>query len=111
MEVEDWFEKYWYQVTIGVLVIGSLIYYGPDLHRHFGGRYADAERDIHVKSTSFVQGTISHLQRLQMDYTRATNDGHRESIRQLVLVSVANIDETKLPPHLAKWVAELRREP
>ena len=96
-------------IVFAVLGIGVATYFGPDLRRHFGGRYADADREIHQQSLSMVRGTIDNVQRLKLEYAKAEGEGHRAAIREMVLVAVASIDETKLPPHLRSWVQELRR--
>lgn len=91
-------------------MMGALIYFGPEIHQHFGKRYADADREIHQKSKSFVQGAIEHVQRLKLDYDSADNEQHRKAIRELVLVQAATIDLNQFPPHLQSWIEQLRRE-
>lgn len=100
-----------------VLVIGAVVFgliaaiaFGPNIYEHFGKRYADADREIHQKSKSFVQGAIEHVQRLKLDYDRADNDQHREALKQLVLVQAVTIELQQFPPHLQSWIEQLRRQ-
>ena len=96
-------------VFILVAGVASLTYFGPDLSRHFGMRYADADRQVYQESLSMVRGTTEHIQRLKLEYAKAETDAHKAALIEMVLTSASSIDETKLPPHLQSWVLELRR--
>lgn len=99
-------------LIFGALALGliGLVLVGPNIYEHFGKRYADADREIHQKSKSFVQGAIEHVQRLKLDYDRADNDQHREALKQLVLVQAVTIELQQFPPHLQSWIEQLRRQ-
>jgi hypothetical protein len=94
---------------VGASLLVALILAGHEVYQYVGSKYANADREIHTKSTSFVQGTIQNVQRYKLEYDTAENEAHRSSIRQIVLIEVSSLDETKLPPHLQEWVKELRR--
>lgn len=93
---------------LAVLVLGSLIYFGPDLYRFFGVRYEDARRDVFEQNISYTRGTIEHLERLKLQFELADTDGHREAIRQTALTTVASFNTTNLPPHLNNWIEGIR---
>ena len=93
-----------------VAIVATLIIFGPNIYQHFGKRYANADREIHQKSKSFVQGAVEHVQRLKLDYDKSDNAQHKESIKQLALVQAATIDLSEFPPHLQSWIEQLRRQ-
>lgn len=96
-------------VLIGVLALaGAGIYFGPDMREHFGKRYADADRNIHQQSLSYVRGTIENTERYKLQYELSENEHHRAALRQMVLTGVATVDTTLLPPHLQVWINQLR---
>ena len=95
--------------VVTAIFFATLIFFGPDIHQHFGTRYTDADRNIHQHSKSFLFGAVEHIQRLKIEYEKSDNNKHRESIRQMVLLEVSNVGIENLPPHLQSWVDSLNR--
>ncbi len=76
-----------FAISVAVILFGNLIYFGPDLSRHFGKRYADAERDIHQQSLSYQRGMVENLQRHAALFaliaeTAKRRDDHRRDLKQ-----------------------------
>jgi hypothetical protein len=101
---------YWILLTLGALGIVALVVFGPNLRRHFGMRYADADREVHQRTLPYVRGAIEHVQQFKLDYDKAENEHHKESIRQMVLHQASTIDLAEFPPHLQSWIEQLRRQ-
>lgn len=97
-------------VCAPTLCLVAAIVFGPNVYEHFGKRYANADREIHQKSKSFVQGAVEHIQRLKLDYDKTDNKQHKQAIKQLVLVQAATVELHQFPPHLQSWIEQLRRQ-
>lgn len=96
-------------IIFGILgTIVGLVFLGPVAHKYFGKEYADADREIHQTSLSYVNGSIKNLQRLKLAYEKAETEQHKKIIAETALTEVSTIDETKLPPNLMSWIRELR---
>jgi len=92
---------------IVVLVLSSLIYFGPNIKEHFGKRYASADREIFESSKPFIHGSIENLNRLRMQYQLSESDNHKNAIKLMVLTQTATLDKTQLPEDLRKWIETL----
>ena len=90
-----------------IIVLGGLIYFGPDIKQHFGTRYASADREIFENSKPFIHGAIENLNRLRMQHELAENDNHRKAIKTMVITQTATLDKTQLPYDLQQWVKSL----
>lgn len=89
------------------LILGSLIYFGPEIKQHFGTRYAEADREIFENSKPFIHGSIENLNRLRMQYQMAENENHRNAIKTMVVTQTATLDKTQLPYDLQQWINTL----
>lgn len=94
---------------VAILLI-LIVVCGPCMYEHFGKRYANADREIHQKSLSYVRGAIEHIQKLKLEYDKADNEQHRNSIRQMVLLQASTVELNQFPPHLQSWIGQLRRQ-
>jgi len=103
-------DKFWNMGTVAAVVIVLLVIGVPVLYKYCGSEFVNADSEIYQQSLSYKRGTIENLQRLKLSYETADNDNHRASIRQMALTTVSSFDETLLPPHLQKWVSELRSQ-
>jgi hypothetical protein len=99
-----------FAIIVALALIVLAIVFGPNIHQHFGQRYADADRNIHQRSKSFVFGAIEHIQRLKIEYDKSINLKHKESIRQMVLLEASNVGIENLPPHLQQWILTLQNK-
>ena len=99
-------EKFY--LFLGVLVLGLLWYFGPDIYRHMGGRYEESRRNIYEKSSAHVHGNIQHLERLKLEYETA-DEGHKAAFRTTILTTFGSMKDDQLPPHLRSFVEQLRR--
>ena len=89
-------------LMLNLFIGGSLLHF-----RFWAPQIRDAQREVFEQSQSFVQGKISHLTRLQLEYEAA--DGNRkEALRRMILTEAATVDADDLPESLQSFVAELR---
>ena len=93
---------------LGIVVAGVLVYFGPDIHRHFGTRYQSAERDIFEQNKSYIQGKIENLERMKLEYETAEGL-HKKALREAILTQMASFDMKQLPDHLYRFIDDLRR--
>lgn len=94
-------------VIVLIALMGSCVYFGPEIKEFWGTRYANADRNIYENNVSHVRGTIEHIARLKLDYELAGSENHRTAIRAMVLTSTAGFDKSKLPDDLNRWVTSL----
>ena len=80
------------------------------MYRVFGLRYEDTRRDIFERSRAFNEGMAQELQRMWLDYERATDPGERSAIRSLVVHRVAGYDVERIQnPQLREFVRRMVR--
>lgn len=91
----------------GLLLLGSLIYFGPEIREHFGTRYASADREIFENSKPFIHGQIENLSRLRLEYQTTENADHKNAIRLMVVTQTANLDKSQVPYDLQQWINSL----
>ena len=96
-----------YLIASGVLLLGALIFFAPNIKEHFGTRYANADREIFENSKPYVHGTIENLTRLKLQYELSDNASHKQAIKQMVLTQVSNFDRNQLPYELNNWINTL----
>ncbi|MFL0802553.1 MAG: hypothetical protein K6L81_02475 [Agarilytica sp.] len=89
------------------IIIGGLIYFGPEIKEHFGTRYASADREVFENSKPFIHGTIENLNRLRMQYEMSDNQKHRNAIKTMIVSQTATLDKSQLPYDLQQWVNSL----
>lgn len=94
-------------VVFAILLVGSCVYFGPEIKQHFGERYADADREIFENSKPFVHGSIENLARLKLQYELSDNQQHKDAIRAMVVTQTATLDKSQLPYELRVWVESL----
>lgn len=87
--------------------LGTCTYYGPDIKKHFGVRYGNADREIFEETKSFVHGNIQNLNRLMLEYK--TSEGqHKEAIRMMILTECSVIDMNKMPYTIQTFVNSIK---
>lgn len=92
---------------LALLLVGSLVYFGPDIKQYFGTRYASADREIFENSKPFIHGSVENLNRLRLEYQTAENQNHKDAIRLMVVSQTANLDLNQIPNDLKLWVKSL----
>lgn len=93
---------------LALYVIGFMTT-GGDLaiYRFWAPKQANAEREVFVNTNSYVQGKVSHLTQLRLDYEQATGP-QKATLRTVILTEAAQVDNSKLPPDLAGFISSLK---
>tara|TARA_R110000851_G_scaffold44701_1_gene109712 strand:- start:543 stop:845 length:303 start_codon:yes stop_codon:yes gene_type:complete len=91
----------------GLLLLGGVIYSGPEIREHFGTRYASADREIFENSKPFIHGQIENLSRLRLEYQTTENADHKSAIRLMVVTQTATLDKSQVPYDLQQWINSL----
>lgn len=94
-KVFSWFLR----MLLCVAVIGATaaaIYFGPEIHRHFGTRYADADREIFKGTVTYNEGVLDDLAKYKYEYDQAEDAVEKEAIASLVRSRFANFDKDRI---------------
>lgn len=76
----------------------------------FGPQEEAARREVFEESKAFRDGMVTELRNMQFQYVQASPE-HKAGLRSIALQRVnAWPASVPMPPDLAAWVAELRRE-
>lgn len=67
----------------------------------------DASREVFEESQSYVEGKRQEAVKMYREYRKAEPED-RQSIKQMVALSFANFDESKLPLELRNFVTECK---
>ena len=93
------------------LFIAALLFVGGGFgwayYKWAGPAYEQVRYETHKQSQSRVDGTITNLTRLRLEYVASETKEHRAGIRSLVLVEAAQVDRKKLPDDLRAWIKTL----
>lgn len=77
-------------------------------YRFWAPKYENARREVFVNTQSYVQGKISYLSQLRLDYETATTDTQRAALRTIILSEANQIKGEHLPPGLEAFVQSLQ---
>lgn len=88
-------------------LIGSCVYFGPELREHFGTRYADADREVFENSKPYIHGALANLTRLKLQYELSDNVQHKAAIKAMVMTEVSTLDAKHINPTLTNWIQSL----
>lgn len=77
-------------------------------YRTWAPLFRDAQRQVFERSQSFVQGKVTHLNRLRMTYESAEDGLRRDAVRRLILSEAATVHPEDLPADLRSFLAGLR---
>ena len=102
--------------VIGVILLVLVIFYvigflatGGDyaIYRFWAPKQANAERVVFENTQSYVQGKTEYISRLRYEY-QAADEGHKNALRTLILSEASTVDNSKLPPDLQGFIAQLK---
>ena len=88
------------------IVLGAA-YGGFWLYKEFAPKYAEVEREVFENSPSFVQGKVSHLNKLRREYQEG-DEGTKSNLREIILTEVDSVDLEKLPAELRRFIEGLK---
>ena len=79
------------------------------LYRTFAPKYEQVRRETFEQSKAHRQGMIQELQNMAFQYA-ATDADHRAALGDLILHRSADVDPDAIPPELARFIGDLRKE-
>lgn len=112
-------EFYWsaprvFGMILLVVVFGYAIGFlatGGDLaiYRFWAPKQANAQREVFKNTQSFVDGKITHLSLLRLQYQEAEpGSPSQAALRTMIVTEAATVDEGKLPADLVAFVNSLK---
>ena len=104
------------RVLIGGIVMLVIIYgigflaTGGDLfiYKFWAPKRANAERQVFVNTNSYIQGKTDYLSRLRLEYSTSKDSDEKAALKNLIITEASNVDNSKLPPDLAGFIASLK---
>ena len=98
-------------VVISILSLSALVglsygfgWIGVHQTKTIGKAQKNADREVFEESQSYVEGKRQEAQKLYKEYLQADNEEDKATIEQIVSMSFANFDESKLSPVLKSFV-------
>lgn len=95
--------RVWAIVFSFFLIVGVS---GLAYQRIFAPQHEKVRRATFVQSQSYIDGKITHLNRLRSDYVREKDSVAKCALRSVVLHEA--VTATKIPDELNTWVVALR---
>lgn len=98
-------------VLVAILLLGWVIQ-GNDffMYKVFAPKYEEARRETYEQSTSYIQGTIQELERLQVEYVNAPNESAKETVAAVILKRASGFPEDRLPSDLRIFINDLKNK-
>lgn len=113
-------DAFWSLPRICLLVVGLIVALfvvgfisaGGDLamFKFWAPKYENAKREVFENTQSYVQGKVSYISSLRLDYEKATGD-QKESLRRMIVTEASNVDNDKLPPDMRSFISDLKAGP
>lgn len=96
-------------VLVIALFVIMFISAGGDLalFKFWAPKMENAKRQVFEQTQSYVQGKVSYLTKLRLDYEGATGD-QKAALRRMILTEASQVDEAKLPVDLQVFVNSLK---
>ena len=73
----------------------------------FGTWNADVEHNIYKHNQAHVEGTISHINRLRLDYETADSANQKSALARLIKQEASRVEETAIPYELKTFINSL----
>lgn len=80
------------------------------LYKFFAPRRANVERTIYENTHSYTAGMVQRLHDQQFEFTKEKDPNAKSVLAGIILHDVGDYDENKLPPDLAAFINQLRRD-
>ncbi len=97
---------------VALLVIAFVVVLagGPYVYlthfKDFAPRMESARHEVFKQNQAYVDGKITHLNRLKLEYQMA-EDGHKRILRAAILTEASTVDNSKLPYDLQAFLNTL----
>jgi len=94
-------------IVLGTIVLILAALYGYlAIYKDYAPRMENAHREVFKETQSYIDGKITHLNRLKLEYQKA-DEGHRGMLRETILTEASTVDKTKLPADLRRFLDSL----
>lgn len=91
--------------AIGFLATGGDL----AIYRFWAPKQENARRVVFESTQSYVQGKVSYLSQLRLEYeTAEPNSVHRKALRTMILTEASNVDNSQLPISMQAFIAGLK---
>ena len=90
-----------------VLVVGASYGYLA-WYKDYAPRMQDARHKVFKQTQSYIDGKITHLSRLRLDY-ETQGKSHGSVLRATILREASTVDQSKLPSELRQFIEGLRK--
>lgn len=101
----------WGVVVLVTIYAFGFLATGGDLaiYSFWAPKQANVERKVFENTQSYVQGKVSYLSQLRLDYEQATEQTQKNALRRIILTESAQIDSKHLPVDLNLFIEQLGR--
>lgn len=94
-------------IVVGLMLLVVGIPYGYlTWYKDFAPRMQNAQHGVFKQTQSYIDGKITHLNRLKLDYEIA-EEGHKAVLRAAILSEASTVDRDKLPFDLQSFLDTL----
>jgi hypothetical protein len=76
--------------------------------RFWGVRKENARREVFEQTQSYVEGKRQELTKYRLEYIMSKDSTDKQAIKETILQSFANFDDSKLPPDLYQFLHDLK---
>lgn len=91
----------------GITLMLALIYGYIALYSDVGPRFQNVQFKVFEQTQSYVQGKITSINALKLDYDREKDPDVRTSLKQMIKSEASTVDLEKLPVELRSFVRSL----
>lgn len=93
---------------VGLGVLGfALTAYDTGMYGFWAPKRENIRREVFTNTQSYVQGKITYLTQLQLDYAQATTPAQRNAIRSVILSEANQIQPELLPADLQRFIRSI----
>jgi len=95
-------------VVVALAIVVGLVYGYLYLYKDVAPKFEDARRDVFVNTQSYVEGKISLLTKIRLEYQQTKEQDEKNALRQYMLSEAASVDNSKLPADLQTFLRDLQ---
>ena len=102
-------------LTIGAIIGLFLLVFAANEFEIFGVKFwgvrkENARREVFEQTQSYVQGKRQEITKYRLEYLKTKDDQEKEAIRQTIVLSFSNFDDSKLPSDLRSFLSDMRNK-
>ena len=91
----------------GIALLLALVYGYIALYSDVAPRFQNAQFKVFEQTQSFIQGKITSINALKLDYEREKDQDVRASLKQMIVSEAFTIDPERLPVELRSFIRGL----